>query len=114
MTVALAQDEEIQLNIGNAGEAQRPPVTFSHDVHMGLYECLACHHNYQNGVNMLDENTLEEGNPAIRCANCHNNQSDLDLQKAFHRQCMGCHIEVRKSSQPSGPELCGACHRAED
>jgi hypothetical protein len=64
-------------------------------------------------VNVLDENTLEEDNPAIRCANCHNDQADLNLQKAFHRQCMGCHIEIRKSGQLSGPEMCGACHRAE-
>lgn len=114
VTVALAQEDEMQLTIGNAEETQRSPVDFSHDLHMGLYECLKCHHDYQNGVNVLDENNLEEGNPAIRCANCHNDQADLDLQKAFHRQCIECHIEVRKSGQPSGPEMCGNCHGAED
>jgi len=113
VTAALAQEEEMQLSNGNAEEAQRSPVAFSHDLHMGLYECLACHHDYQDGENMLDENTLEEDNPAIRCTNCHNDQADLNLQKAFHRQCMGCHIEIRKSGQLSGPEMCGACHRAE-
>jgi len=114
MTAARAQEEEMELSIGNTEDAQRSPVIFSHDLHMGIYECLACHHDYQNGVNVLDENNLEEGNPAILCANCHNNQADPDLQEAFHRQCIGCHIEVRKSGQPSGPEMCGNCHGTED
>ena len=110
-TIALAQEEEMVLSAGET--AQRPAVTFSHDVHMGIYDCLACHHDFQDGVNVLDEGDLEEGNPAIRCSNCHNDQSGLDLQKAFHRQCIGCHIEVRKADQVSGPEMCGACHLPE-
>jgi hypothetical protein len=114
VTVALAQEEEIELRMDNPEEAQRSAVIFPHEVHMGLYDCLACHHDYQNGVNVLDENNLEEGNPAIRCANCHNDRQNPDLQEAFHRQCIGCHIEVRKSGQPSGPEMCGGCHRAEN
>ena len=39
-----------------------------------------------------------------------NDQADLDRQKAYHRQCMGCHIDTRKAGDASGPELCGACH----
>ena len=114
VTAALAQEEEIELRMGNPEEAQRPPVIFPHEEHMDLYECLTCHHDYQDGVNVLDENTLEEGNPDIQCAHCHNNQTAPDLQEAFHRQCIGCHIAVRKSGQPSGPEMCGDCHRAEN
>jgi DNA-directed RNA polymerase subunit RPC12/RpoP len=80
---------------------------------MGLYECLACHHDYKDGINVLNEDDLEEGNPAIRCAACHNGQGELDRQKAFHRQCMGCHIETRKAGQATGPEMCGTCHLPE-
>ena len=112
-TISLAQEEEIRLNDSGAADTQRPAVIFSHDLHMGLYECLACHHDYQDGVNVLDEDRLEEGNPDIRCANCHNDQADLDPQKAYHRQCMGCHIDERKAGQSSGPEMCGACHTVE-
>ena len=112
-TISLAQEEEILLNDGGTAGTQRPAVIFSHDLHMGLYECLACHHDYQDGVNVLDEDRLEEGNPDIRCANCHNGQADLDAQKAYHRQCMGCHIDERKAGQASGPEMCGACHTVE-
>jgi c(7)-type cytochrome triheme protein len=112
VTAALAQEEEIELSMAPPQEAQRPPVIFPHEVHMGLYDCLECHHDYQNGENVLDEDSLEEGNPAIQCANCHNGKTSPDLQEAFHRQCIGCHIDVRKSGQPSGPEMCGDCHRA--
>jgi c(7)-type cytochrome triheme protein len=112
-TFSFAQDEEILLNSGEAVQAQRTAVTFSHDLHMGLYECLECHHDYKDAVNVLNEDDLEEGNPAIRCSNCHNGQADLDQQKAYHRQCMGCHIDARKAGQTSGPEMCGACHRPE-
>jgi len=113
-TLSFAQDEEMRLNTGEDIAVQRTAVPFSHDLHMGLYECLDCHHDYKDGANVLDEDTLEEGNPDIRCATCHNDQADLDRQKAYHRQCMGCHIDTRKAGEASGPEMCGACHLPED
>ena len=109
-TFSFAQEEEIVLNTGEDLETQRTAVAFSHDLHMGIYDCLDCHHDFKDGVNVLDEDTLEEGNPDIRCSACHNDQADLDRQKAFHRQCMGCHIDTRKAGEASGPEMCGACH----
>jgi c(7)-type cytochrome triheme protein len=109
-TFSFAQDEEMLLNTGTDISTQRPPVAFSHDLHMGLYECLDCHHDMKDGTNVLDEDALEEGNPDIQCGNCHNDQASLDLQKAYHRQCMGCHIDNRKAGNASGPEMCGACH----
>ena len=112
-TFSFAQEEEIVLNTGEDLETQRTAVAFSHDLHMGIYDCLDCHHDFKDGVNVLDEDTLEEGNPDIRCSACHNDQADLDRQKAFHRQCMGCHIDTRKTGEESGPEMCGACHLSE-
>ena len=96
-----AQPEEIELCRGK----NRSPVRFFHDMHMGEYECLACHHDMQNGENVLDESNLEEGNPAAMCASCHGVDSKTNRTKAFHRQCMGCHDNVDK-----GPILCGECH----
>lgn len=110
---SFAQDEEILLNTGEDIKGQRTAVAFSHDLHMGLYECLDCHHDYKDRINVLSEDNLEEGNPDIRCAACHNDQADLGRQKAYHRQCIGCHIETRKAGNASGPEMCGACHRLE-
>jgi len=109
-TISFAQDEEILLNNGENVSVQRAPVMFSHDLHMGLYECLDCHHDMKDGANVLDEDNLEEGNPDIQCATCHNDQASLDRQKAYHRQCMGCHIDNRKAGNATGPEMCGACH----
>lgn len=109
-TYSFAQEEEILLNTGEEVSVQRTPVMFSHDLHMGLYECLDCHHDMKDGANVLDEDDLEEGNPDIQCATCHNDQASLDRQKAYHRQCMGCHIDNRKAGDVSGPEMCGACH----
>lgn len=109
-TFSFAQDEEILLNRGEDVSVQRPPVMFSHDLHMGLYDCLDCHHDMKDGVNVLDEDNLEEGNPDILCGACHNDQASLDRQKAYHRQCMGCHIDNRKAGNDTGPEMCGACH----
>ena len=111
---SFAQEEEILLNSGEDLKVQRTAVVFSHDLHMGVYDCLDCHHDYKDGINVLDEDTLEEGNPEIRCSTCHNDNSELDRQKAYHRQCMGCHIDTRKAGQASGPEMCGACHLAEE
>jgi len=94
---------------------QRPEVVFPHDVHMDGNECLTCHHQYEDGENVLDEGNLEEGNPEIKCSFCHTDQSDVDLRTAFHRQCMGCHINTRKAGADEkkafGPEMCGSCHK---
>ncbi|MFZ5571091.1 MAG: cytochrome c3 family protein [Thermodesulfobacteriota bacterium] len=97
-------------------DRQRPPVNFLeeyHDAHMESQECLACHHKYEDGENVLDESDLEEDNPDIRCASCHNASSDndpTDPMEAYHRQCMGCHDELSAKGEETGPSLCGECH----
>ena len=105
--LCIAQEDQFLLPMHEDAQGQRPPVMFSHDLHMD------CHHVYEDGVNVLDENELIEGNPAIRCASCHNGDADADRQEAYHRQCIGCHIETRKAGQASGPEMCGSCHQPE-
>lgn len=108
---ALGQEEELLLDNTDAyQEKQRPAVTFPHDFHMGDFECLACHHDYEDGENILDEYDLEEGNPDILCSACHDAGSDTDLKKAYHRQCMGCHRQSRMAGTATAPELCGECH----
>lgn len=110
LSIAYAQEEVIDLNADPEVARQRSAVAFSHDLHMGLYECLDCHHKYEDGVNVLDEDDLVEDSPEVNCAACHDESASIDRQRAFHRQCMGCHIEVRKAGEASGPEMCGACH----
>jgi hypothetical protein len=104
---------------------QRPNVAFTHDSHMGNYECQQCHHRYENGKNVIEENqdelmeiepegtmTLDVNLPddasAIKCASCHNNKTvtKIKSREAFHGQCIGCHEKEAK-----GPVLCGECHK---
>ncbi len=113
LSFAYAQEEIINLNADPERAGQRSAVAFSHDLHMGLYECLDCHHKYENGVNVLDEDDLVEESPEVSCGACHDDAASIDRQRAYHRQCMGCHIQARKAGEPSGPEMCGTCHLPE-
>lgn len=103
---------------------QRPPVELTHESHMGQYECIKCHHRYEDGVNVLEDDELTDIEPdetmmlnvvsqeepsAIKCASCHNENNEttkIDSREAFHRQCIGCHDELS-----TGPVLCGECHK---
>jgi hypothetical protein len=89
----------------------RPAVMLPHNRHVeaGL-SCKDCHHIYENGKNILDEGKLEEGNKDIRCLTCHSPKSQLDLEKAFHKQCIGCHGKYQKQKKKTGPQYCGGCH----
>ncbi len=110
---AVAQEEVITLGMEEHGDTQRPPVAFQHDLHMGLFNCLDCHHSFEGDENVLEEEELWEGNEDILCSACHGPGDNPDLQQAYHYQCIGCHMQVRKSGGDSGPELCGACHIAQ-
>jgi hypothetical protein len=107
-----AQPDKMVLDgLKGSGEKQRPAVTFPHNRHVetGL-SCKDCHHIYKNGENILDESKLEEGNKDIRCSACHGPKSQLNLEKAFHNQCIGCHKKYQKEGKKTGPRYCGGCH----
>jgi len=89
----------------------RPDVTLLHNRHVeaGL-SCKDCHHIYENGKNILDEGKLEEGNKEIRCFSCHGPKSGLNVEQAFHKQCIGCHGKYQKEKKKTGPQYCGGCH----
>lgn len=106
--LGFAQSDEMELGAGKA--ATRPPVMFTHADHSDNYDCLKCHHVYKDGVNVLDEGDLQDGDPSIQCAHCHNAHTRITLRQAFHRECVECHIKVRKAGNGNPPELCGTCH----
>ncbi len=112
ITVLIAQPDDIELNNEKAFNGkQRPPVSFPHGLHMeGDLECLDCHHKYVNGENVLEEDSLEEGEAGIKCAECHTKINKYNLMEAFHQQCMGCHGKLQKKGEKTGPRLCGECH----
>ncbi len=109
---ALADMDEIVLNQETMSRThQRSEVVFPHGMHMDILECLDCHHVYQGGKNMQDEDELYEDNPEIRCHDCHDGAASMDATRAFHRQCMGCHINATKEQADARtPEMCGTCH----
>jgi c(7)-type cytochrome triheme protein len=111
VSICCAQPDEITLgHTGAFQEKQRTAVNFPHELHMGPLECLDCHHQYEDGKNVLDPGELEEGTGEATCNACHDEQSDVRLMEAFHRECIGCHIARRKAGKSTGPELCGECH----
>jgi c(7)-type cytochrome triheme protein len=66
-----------------SGGENRGPVLFDHEFHMYDFDCLDCHHDMENGENVLDEVDLVEGNPDILCASCHDRQ-DTGLSLSVH------------------------------
>lgn len=94
-----------------SGRKTRPAVTFPHNKHVEFdLSCKDCHHIYENGKNILDESQLEEGNQDIRCSACHGPTFRINLEQAFHNQCMGCHTKGQKEKKKTGPRFCGECH----
>jgi c(7)-type cytochrome triheme protein len=105
-----AQDDDIYIeNTAIYHSKSRPAVYFSHENHMDSYDCLDCHHDYQNGENVLDEDDLEN-DENTSCASCHSKEASIDLKTAYHRQCMGCHRRVNKQEADTSPITCQDCH----
>lgn len=92
------------------GQKTRGPVDFPHESHMDEADCLECHHRFENGENVLDEDELDIDNPEIYCGACHTKDSSIQRREAFHYQCITCHDELAKAGEPTGPLLCGQCH----
>jgi hypothetical protein len=101
-----AQEDITQVADSAFLSPMRPPVAFHHDAHnerAGIIECNACHHVYENGKKLEDDDSV-----GMECSECHLNKdrnNTIDLIRAYHRQCGECH-ENRKS----GPIMCGQCH----
>ena len=96
-------------------EIQREKVGFPHELHAGLFDCMDCHHAYdETHVNVLDPMELYAGNPDIQCLSCHTPEAKIDGMTAFHRQCMGCHNREAAAGRASGPNMCSECHQRED
>jgi hypothetical protein len=107
-----AQPDNMVLDTSKVlGGKGRPAVTLPHNRHIEVgLSCKDCHHVYENGKNILDENKLEEGNKGIRCSACHGPKFRIDLEQAFHDQCIGCHRKLQKEKKKTGPRFCGECH----
>ena len=101
-----AQPDDIVIDTATG---QRSGVAFPHTLHMDTYECLDCHHDYQDGINVLDEGDLAEDGSAA-CGACHYKGAKIQLKQAYHRQCMGCHRTLNQQDDGALPITCRDCH----
>ena len=108
----MAQSDSMLLDSsGGLRGKKRPTVNFPHNLHVekGL-SCKDCHHLYEKGENVLDESKLTEGNKEIRCSTCHGPKSRLNLERAYHGQCISCHKKPLKDQKKIPTRYCGGCH----
>jgi len=103
----LCQDEVMVLESEELAPRERFPVTFPHERHAELMECLRCHHDYDAyGTNV--------GSEGQRCSDCHDREGDgnpVPLVRAFHSQCKSCHQKVGSGGKGTPlPVMCGQCH----
>lgn len=91
----------------------RGDVKFPHDRHYGWgIGCMSCHHRYERGMNVLVREDLVPGTRAVSCPACH--VTGRDLERVYHRMCIGCHDEMKRKSINSGPVMCDRCHLKEE
>lgn len=104
---AYAQEDMEFVNDTAFTDTMRPPVSFKHDDHnevAAIDDCTVCHHLYDEAGNLLEDESSED----MECGECHGADSrgyPIELVRAFHLNCRGCHEE-----QKAGPVVCGECH----
>lgn len=95
-TLAIAADAPKQIVIEKV-KAKKGGVSFDHEKHAGLTECIKCHHTGKDDTQS--------------CFNCHgkdpkaNDPTKGGKENPFHMVCQGCHKE-----QAKGPTKCNECH----
>ena len=106
------EDKDIIAHHDVFGELQRPPVEFSHDLHMDVLSdqgCGVCHHVYDEKAGKL---VYEEGEES-GCNTCHGLKKIGQmpaLREAYHGSCTACHRQMHKDKMKAGPITCGECH----
>jgi len=104
---ALGQQDMTTVPTGGFAKTTRPPALFPHDAHnekAALSDCTACHHGEKDGKQDPTADTA-----GIPCADCHEAKAKpgrTPLMRAYHKQCMNCHLDKKK-----GPVTCQDCHK---
>jgi hypothetical protein len=89
---------------------KKGPVKFSHKKHATDYKvkCNECHHDYKDG-----KNVWKDTDPVKKCDACHDPEEKKGnaekLQLAFHKNCQGCHKELKGKEAPY--KKCNDCHQ---
>jgi len=87
------------------------PTPFTHKKHNVDYKivCTECHHVYEGKKNLF-----KEGDPVQKCTECHEVKKSEGKKKkltlAYHKNCQGCHKDLKKAKKKTGPIKCNDCH----
>jgi len=89
------------------------PSHFSHDSHYA-HDCMTCHHMW-DGFSEI-KSCAAEG--------CHDQRGTMKMEGstiyyAFHKKsseasCLGCHMQLKKAGEPTGPIGCTTCHEKQE
>ncbi|WP_353116900.1 acidic tetraheme cytochrome c3 TmcA [Nitratidesulfovibrio sp.] len=110
VAMAPAQEDMKHLAPEALAPQSRPAARFVHDTHnekAKIDECGTCHHGTTEDGRRDATAPTSEGTPCADCHSAHGGKTGkgTPLERAYHRQCMGCHRE-----QGKGPTACGGCH----
>lgn len=80
-------------------------VILTHKKHAETYkiDCLKCHHDWKPGQAT-----------GKLCKDCHKAKTEgkaISAKEAFHKNCKGCHDELKKAGKTTGPTGCTQCHK---
>ena len=101
--------KEVKIYSDAFKDHKKGPVLLKHEEHAVNYKiaCTECHHVYKDG-----KNVWKEGDPVQKCSACHDPEQKKDnvdkLQNAFHKNCQGCHKELKGKEAPY--KKCNDCH----
>jgi c(7)-type cytochrome triheme protein len=110
MDALFSQPEEILIENQILGHRNsRSGVFFPHELHMDSLDCLTCHHVFENGENTLEEDEIDDDGSAS-CRNCHDSSTAINLEMAYHRQCISCHRDLNRNLDNDLPITCKDCH----
>ena len=84
---------------------RKAPSPLSHKKHVDTgIKCAECHHTWDEAKDKAPK----------KCESCHGLEKEgkkLSLKKAFHRNCQGCHKDLDKKGEKTGPtRKCNDCH----
>jgi hypothetical protein len=107
MAPVFSQEDMVTVDTSPFEDPQRAASLYRHDAHnekAGIDDCAECHHVYEDGKKVADENSAGQA-----CSECHGAKAEgpkPSLTQAFHTNCKGCHLQRKE-----GPVMCGQCHR---
>jgi len=100
------------------GEMREAPVLFSHSLH-AAFDCGDCHHDDQgrpwDGTYEIT-GCMSSGCHDMTAAETPEDRRNIRyFYKAYHDMCMtGCHRDLSRAGEPSGPIACPDCHQRDE